>query len=37
MIACCERDVEVAEFRPALEQAIAYRDRVGPVLIGEQT
>jgi len=37
LIACCERDVEVAEFRPALEQAIAYRDRVGPVLIGEQT
>ncbi len=28
MIACCERDVDVAEFRRVLEQAIAYRNRV---------
>jgi hypothetical protein len=27
MIACCERDVEVAEYRRVLEQAIAYRHR----------
>lgn len=27
-IACCERDVEIAEYRRILEQAIAYRDRV---------
>ena len=34
MIACCERDVDVAEFRRVLEQAIAYRDRVRPSLVG---
>ena len=34
MIACCERDVDVQEFRRALEQAIAYRDRVRPTLAG---
>jgi hypothetical protein len=33
MIACCERDVSVKEFRRALEQAIAYRDRVRPKLV----
>lgn len=32
-VACSERDVEVHEFRRALEQAIAYRDRVRPQLI----
>ena len=28
MIACCERDVDVAEYRRVLEQARNYRDRV---------
>lgn len=27
MIACCERDVDVAEYRRVLEQARRYRDR----------
>lgn len=27
---CCERDVEVDEYRRVLEQCIAYRDRVRP-------
>ena len=34
MIACCERDVDVAEFRRVLEQAIAYRNRVRSILMG---
>ena len=34
MIACCERDVDVAEFRRVLEQAIAYRNRVRSTLLG---
>lgn len=29
-ILCCERDVEVDEYRQVLEQAIAYRNRVRP-------
>jgi hypothetical protein len=28
MIACCERDVDIAEYRRVLEQAMAYRNRV---------
>jgi len=28
MIACCERDVEIGEYRQVLEAAIRYRDRV---------
>jgi len=28
MIACCERDVDVDEYRRVIAQAIAYRDRV---------
>jgi hypothetical protein len=28
MIACCERDVDVAEYRRVLERARSYRDRV---------
>lgn len=28
MIACCERDVDVGEYRRVLEQARVYRDRV---------
>ncbi len=35
MIACCERDVDVAEFRRVLEQAIAYRNRVRGTLMGK--
>ncbi|MFN7999057.1 MAG: hypothetical protein U0Q18_35880 [Bryobacteraceae bacterium] len=27
MIACCERDIDVAEYRRVLEQARTYRDR----------
>ena len=34
MIACCERDVDVTEFRRVLAQAIAYRDRVRTTLVG---
>lgn len=33
-LACCERDVEVEEFRSVLQQAIAYRNRVRPQLMG---
>jgi len=33
MIACCERDVDIHEFRRTLAQAIAYRDRVRPNLV----
>jgi hypothetical protein len=33
MIACCERDVEIGEYRRVLEQARKYRDRVRPLLL----
>ncbi len=33
MIACCERDVEVEEYRRVLEQALAYRNRVREKLL----
>jgi len=33
MIACCERDVEIREYREVLEAAIAYRDRVRDSLL----
>ena len=32
MIACCERDVDVQEYRRVLEQAVAYRNRVRDTL-----
>jgi hypothetical protein len=32
MILCCERDVEIDEYREVLEQCIAYRNRVRPTL-----
>jgi hypothetical protein len=32
MIFCCERDVEIEEYRQVLEQSIAYRDRVRETL-----
>ena len=28
LVPCCERDIEVEEYRRVLEQAIEYRDRV---------
>ena len=31
-ILCCERDVEIGEYRRVLEQAITYRNRVRPLL-----
>src|SRR5215472_10600196 len=34
-ITCSERDVDIREFRRVLEQAIAYRDRVRPLLAGK--
>ncbi|HEX4947027.1 MAG TPA: hypothetical protein VFZ34_10195 [Blastocatellia bacterium] len=33
MLFCCERDVEVDEYREVLEQCIAYRNRVRPQLM----
>jgi hypothetical protein len=36
MITCSEREVDVTEFRRVLAQAIAYRDRVRPTLVGAQ-
>lgn len=33
-LACCERDIEIEEFRRALEQSIAYRNRVRAQLAG---
>lgn len=32
MLFCCEREVEIAEYRQVLEQCIAYRNRVRPQL-----
>lgn len=32
MLFCCERDVEIDEYRQVLEQCIAYRNRVRPLL-----
>jgi hypothetical protein len=32
MLACCERDVEIDEYRRVLEACLQYRDRVRPVL-----
>jgi hypothetical protein len=31
---CSERDVDVDEYRKVLEEAIRYRDRVRPQLMG---
>jgi hypothetical protein len=36
MIACCERDVEVEEYRRILEQAIVYRNRVRETLLNRR-
>lgn len=35
-ILCCERDVEIDEYRRVLEQAIEYRNRVRPLLAASQ-
>lgn len=32
MLLCCERAVEIEEYRQVLEQCIAYRNRVRPLL-----
>jgi hypothetical protein len=34
MLLCCERDVDVSEYREVLHQAIKYRDRVRPQIQG---
>ena len=34
MLFCCERDVEVDEYRSVIEACIAYRNRVRPQLMG---
>ena len=34
MIFCCERDVDIEEYRRVLEQCVAYRDRVRDRLRG---
>ena len=34
MMFCCERDVEVDEYRRVLEECIEYRDRVREKLLG---
>lgn len=36
MILCCERDVEVEEYRQVIEQCIQYRNRVREKLINTQ-
>jgi hypothetical protein len=33
MLGCSERDIDVEEYRRALEQSIAYRNRVRPQLL----
>jgi hypothetical protein len=35
MIACCERDIVIEEFRRVLEQAIVYRNRVRETLVSK--
>ena len=35
MMLCSERDVDVDEYRQVLEEAIRYRDRVRPALLGK--
>ena len=32
MLFCCERDVEIEEYRRVLEECMAYRDRVRETL-----
>lgn len=35
MLLCSERDVDMAEYRSVLEEAVAYRDRVRAILVGK--
>jgi hypothetical protein len=35
LIACSERDIDPPEYRRVIAQAIAYRNRVRPVLTGQ--
>jgi hypothetical protein len=35
MLFCCERDVDVHEYRRVLEQCLAYRNRVRPQLLSK--
>jgi hypothetical protein len=37
MITCCERDVEIREYREVIEDSIRYRDRVRPGLAAPRT
>ena len=32
MLFCCERDIEMDEYREVLAEAIAYRERVRPTI-----
>ena len=32
MLVCCERDVDVSEYRKVLEECVSYRNRVRPEL-----
>lgn len=34
MLLCCERDVDVKEYREVLEECIRYRNRVRDTLVG---
>lgn len=36
MLLCCERDVEVGEYRQVIEQSIEYRNRVREKLLNAQ-
>lgn len=35
MLSCCERDVDIAEYRRVIAQCIEYRNRVRPALAGQ--
>lgn len=37
MLLCCERDVEVEEYRQVLEECIAYRNRVRATVLQVQS
>jgi hypothetical protein len=37
MLFCCEREVEIDEYRQVLEQCITYRNRVRPQLMQAQS
>jgi hypothetical protein len=33
MLVCCERDVDVSEYRKVLEECVRYRNRVRPQMV----